>query len=138
MWGWLSEASTCASRWKRARRSGSSANVSGMTFNATSRPSFVSRARYTSPIPPAPRAERISYAPTRVPAFRSMLSGMCGSRVSCHDPEISAGLSSFGGGSQGQLSRRHPRDLLVGHRRLPRERRHEDGGLLQLVLAHAL
>src|SRR5262245_53567758 len=30
------------------------------------------------------------------------------------------------------------RDLLVRHRRLPRKRRHEDGGLLQLVLAHAL
>src|SRR5262245_19463899 len=30
------------------------------------------------------------------------------------------------------------RDLLVGHRRLPREGGHEDGGLLQLVLAHAL
>src|SRR5262245_36288608 len=36
------------------------------------------------------------------------------------------------------LPARHSRDLLVGHRRLPRERRHEDGGLFQLVLAHAL
>ena len=29
MFGWFSDASTCASRWKRARRSGSSANDVG-------------------------------------------------------------------------------------------------------------
>src|SRR4051812_36615035 len=34
---------------------------------ATSRLSFVSRARYTSPIPPLPSRERISYVPTCVP-----------------------------------------------------------------------
>jgi hypothetical protein len=33
---------------------GSEANESGRTFSATSRLSFVSRARKTSPIPPAP------------------------------------------------------------------------------------
>lgn len=32
----------------------------------------------------------------------------------------------------------HPRDFLIRHRRLPRKRGHDDGGLLQLVLAHAL
>src|SRR5262245_54525785 len=36
------------------------------------------------------------------------------------------------------LLRWHPRDLLVRHGRLPRERRHENRRLLQLVLAHAL
>ena len=30
------------------------------------------------------------------------------------------------------------RGLLIGHRRLPRKCRHDDGGLLQLILAHAL
>ena len=35
----------CASRWKRARRSGSSAKESGRILSATSRFSFVSRAR---------------------------------------------------------------------------------------------
>ncbi len=45
MLGWLSDASTCASRLKRARRSGSLATASGRTFSATSRSSFVSRAR---------------------------------------------------------------------------------------------
>ena len=34
--------------------------TSGRILIATSRSSFVSRARYTSPMPPAPRAERIS------------------------------------------------------------------------------
>jgi hypothetical protein len=37
-----------------AVRSGSSAKSSGSIFNATSRPSFSSVARHTSPIPPAP------------------------------------------------------------------------------------
>ncbi len=39
---------------------------------ATSRPSFESRARYTSPIPPAPRGDRISYGPRRVPDESAM------------------------------------------------------------------
>src|SRR5215831_3953142 len=67
MLGWLSEASTWASRRNRAIRSPSSVNASGRIFSATSRLSFVSRARYTSPMPPAPMADRISYAPRRVP-----------------------------------------------------------------------
>ena len=46
---------------------GVSAKTSRRTLMATSRPSRVSRARYTSPIPPAP-SPRISYAPSRVPA----------------------------------------------------------------------
>ncbi len=54
MLGWFSEARTRASRSKRASRSGSAVNASGSTFSATSRSSFVSRARYTSPMPPAP------------------------------------------------------------------------------------
>ncbi len=52
--GWLSEASSFASRSKRARRFGSAAKAAGRSLIATSRPSFVSVARYTSPIPPAP------------------------------------------------------------------------------------
>jgi hypothetical protein len=47
-------------RAKRARRSESSANFSGRTLIATSRPSRVSRARYTSPMPPAPINDVIS------------------------------------------------------------------------------
>ena len=43
-----------------AKRSGSSANASDKTFNATSRLSLVSLARYTSPMPPPSRGARIS------------------------------------------------------------------------------
>src|SRR6266540_2972037 len=59
-----------ASRSNRVSLSGSADTDSGRTLIATSRPSFVSFARYTSPIPPAPRGERISYGPKRVPAAR--------------------------------------------------------------------
>src|SRR5258706_16101640 len=65
--GWFSAASDFASRSNRTTRSLSSKNASGRILRATSRASFVSVARYTSPIPPAPRGERISYGPTREP-----------------------------------------------------------------------
>src|SRR5258705_500953 len=71
MFGWFSEARTFASRWNRAIRSASAANASGRILMATSRSSRVSRARYTSPMPPAPSAESISYGPMRVPGVRA-------------------------------------------------------------------
>ena len=45
---------------------------SGRTLMATSRSRRVSCARYTSPIPPAPSGERISYCPRIVPGVRGM------------------------------------------------------------------
>ena len=45
MFGWFSDASVWASRVNRANRSGSFANESGRILSATSRFSFVSRAR---------------------------------------------------------------------------------------------
>jgi hypothetical protein len=48
-------------------RSGSCAKISGSILIATSRLSFRSRARYTSPMPPAPSELTISYGPRRVP-----------------------------------------------------------------------
>ena len=60
MCGWLSVASVRASRSNRCLRSGSPATWAGSTLMATSRPRRESRARYTSPIPPAPMADRIS------------------------------------------------------------------------------
>jgi len=39
---------------------------------ATSRPSRVSRARYTSPMPPAPAGERISYGPSLLPVAKGI------------------------------------------------------------------
>ncbi len=52
--GWSSEASIIASRRNRSSRSGFVAISSGSTLRATSRPSLVSVARYTAPIPPVP------------------------------------------------------------------------------------
>lgn len=49
-----------ASSSKRARRSASDATSAGRTLTATSRPSRASRARYTSPMPPAPIGARAS------------------------------------------------------------------------------
>src|SRR5271163_5082289 len=70
MFGWFSEARTLASRSKRASRSGSRASASGKTLIATARSSFTSRARYTSPMPPAPSGAWISYGPKFVPELR--------------------------------------------------------------------
>src|SRR5438876_8329966 len=61
MWGWLSAAIARASLSKR------SAWGLVSCLMATMRPSRVSRAFHTSPIPPAPMGERISYGPRRVP-----------------------------------------------------------------------
>ena len=58
--GWFSEASSLASRSNRARRFLSFEKSSGRTLIATLRPSLLSRALYTWPIPPAPMGERIS------------------------------------------------------------------------------
>ena len=60
MFGCESAATAFASRSKRASMSGFAATVSGRTLTATSRSSFESFARYTSPIPPAPIGARIS------------------------------------------------------------------------------
>src|SRR5437773_10871808 len=56
-----------ASRWKRTLSCASLANSAGRILMATARSSRVSRARYTSPIPPAPMGATISYGPRRVP-----------------------------------------------------------------------
>src|SRR5438477_6636479 len=72
MFGWFSDASVWASRVNRTSRSASLAKRSGSTLIATSRLSLVSRARYTSPMPPAPIGATISYGPRRVPAARGM------------------------------------------------------------------
>ena len=72
MFEWFSTASSWASRLKRARRSGSPATVSVRNLSATSRPSRVSRARQTSPIPPAPSGATSSYGPSREPGWSGM------------------------------------------------------------------
>src|SRR5262245_24565308 len=66
--GWFRPPAAWASFSKRRRRSGSCEKDSGRTLIATSRFRRSSRARYTSPIPPAPMCETVSYGPNRVPA----------------------------------------------------------------------
>src|SRR5258706_4100954 len=67
MLGWLSAEGARASLWKRFRRSLSAASSSGRPLMAPSRPSRGSLALQTSPIPPDPSGERISYGPRRLP-----------------------------------------------------------------------
>src|SRR3974390_249850 len=80
MLGWFSAAAAWASNSKRCRRSGSRDQYSGRTLIATSRFRATSRARYTSPIPPAPSGATISNASSRVPAA----SGICGEDYTPH------------------------------------------------------
>jgi len=60
---------------KRDPPYGTAVNIGGSSFSATSRPSLASRARYTSPIPPAPSGATISYGPSFVPAVRAIRAG---------------------------------------------------------------
>ena len=53
--------------FNRLRRSWSCSTVRLSTFTATSRPSRVSRARYTSPMPPSAINSTISYGPRLAP-----------------------------------------------------------------------
>src|SRR5260370_40586274 len=62
-----------ASRSNRCLRTGSAENCAGRILMATVRSSRVSRARYTSPIPPAPSGAPISYGPSFVPGTRGLI-----------------------------------------------------------------
>lgn len=59
-----------ASRRKRPGGSGFCAISAGNTLSATPPPSFVSAARYTSPLPPAPREDWISVVAESVNRLR--------------------------------------------------------------------
>src|SRR5262245_20263793 len=70
MLGWLRDEAARASLSKRLSRSGSAAPSSRRTLSAPTRPGRVSRARYTSPMPPRPRGAMILYAPKLEPGVR--------------------------------------------------------------------
>src|SRR5262249_11981088 len=72
--GWSSPAIVCASRSSRAFISTLSEKCAGRTLIATVRFSRVSRALYTSPCPPTPMAERISYGRSFAPTAKVMVS----------------------------------------------------------------
>src|SRR5207248_10395770 len=82
-----------ASRSKRAFRSGLAERCCGRTLMATSRPSRVSRARYTSPMPPAPSGDAISYGPNFVPAPIKLL---IHSLANCHHERSEGSVFPWG------------------------------------------
>src|SRR4026208_1748530 len=86
MCGCFSLAMVSASRWKRSRNSAFNARCSGSTLMATSRPSRVSRALYTSPIPPAPSGASISKCPIFIPAERLIALSISPRLASYHSP----------------------------------------------------
>src|SRR5580704_4817457 len=73
MLGWFSDEMARASRSKRCLASGLSERCAGRILMATMRSRRVSQARYTSPMPPAPSGDWISYGPSLVPEARAML-----------------------------------------------------------------
>src|SRR3954454_2583744 len=71
-----------ASRSNRALRSGSEERCEDRTLIATVRSSRVSRARYTSPMPPAPSGATISYGPSFVPDVSGIDAAIIPARLS--------------------------------------------------------
>src|SRR5436309_3797637 len=67
MFGWLRAEIARASRSNLSLAVGLSDRWAGRILTATVRSRRVSRARYTSPMPPAPSGARISYGPRREP-----------------------------------------------------------------------
>src|SRR6267142_1042424 len=76
MLGWLRAEAARASCSKRRKRSLSEENAAGRILIATLRSKRASRARYTSPIPPAPSSSIISYGPSFVPEGRAIAHGI--------------------------------------------------------------
>src|SRR2546425_2924332 len=72
MFGWFSAAAARASFSNRPRRSASPEKAAGRILMATSRPRRGSRARYTSPMPPVPTSDTISYGPSLAPAEKAI------------------------------------------------------------------
>src|SRR6185437_13011016 len=70
--GWFSAAIVRASCFSRCSSPGSADPAALRTLIATSRPSLGSRARNTSPMPPAPSSATISYSPSRLPGASGM------------------------------------------------------------------
>src|SRR5205085_589111 len=91
-----------ASRRKRSTRTGSLENSAGRTFTAALRPSFESMARYTSPMPPLPMDDPISYEPRRVPADKGM-----GVKI---DSNPGRGMEGIGEGRERRVKKNQPRD----------------------------
>src|ERR1700693_3725168 len=72
IFGWLRADAERASCSKRCNRSLCAESAEGRILIATLRSRRRSRARYTSPIPPAPSGSMISYGPSLVPEVRAI------------------------------------------------------------------
>ena len=124
MLGCESAAMACASRSNRASAAGSSVTAAGTILMATSRCRRLSRARYTSPMPPAPSRPVISVrTKERARSERHLRSRIIGERAAgCGLRAAGCGLRATGcglraaratgSGGCGALSRRRGRDLL--------------------------
>src|SRR5688572_18882350 len=88
MLGWESNAAERASRRNRSMNPGSPARFRCRTLMATSRASSVSRARYTSPIPPEATRE-ITWYLARTVVWLILLGGRPG------EPIVGAGMSGM-------------------------------------------
>src|SRR5450755_3773866 len=73
--GWFRAEADFASRMKRSARLALGAESLRRTLMATTRFSRLSRALYTSPMPPAPSGARISYGPSFVPEVSTIGDG---------------------------------------------------------------
>src|SRR6266851_8593450 len=76
MLGWFNALAARASNSNRCRDAGSAAAPALRILSATSRPRRLSRARYTSPIPPEPSGLTISYGPSLLPGESSIGYGL--------------------------------------------------------------
>ena len=103
---WMREdAMARASRSNRARALGSPATSPGSTFSATARSRRVSRALYTSPMPPDPRGARISYGPRRAPRMRAKLCGLYARRrILPRNADLTTNLPRWNDSSLGDYS----------------------------------
>src|SRR6266481_8293066 len=79
--GWFKADAARASRWKRSRDCESLAKSSGKNFSATKRPSLVSWALYTTPIPPPPNFSVIRYWPRVSPIMDGFCAGILSAGV---------------------------------------------------------
>src|SRR5450755_3171383 len=73
--GWFRAEADFASRMKRSARLALGAESLRRTLMATTRFRRLSRALYTSPMPPTPSGTRISYGPSFVPAVSAIGDG---------------------------------------------------------------
>src|ERR1035438_7103660 len=94
--GWFRDEADFASRIKRSARLALGAESLRKTLMATTRFRRLSRALYTSPMPPTPSGARISYGPSFVPEVSAIGAAIiaCAAQRVLADTTIVRGLSA--------------------------------------------